>query len=674
VLIAQHSPQAIAVSGLECDLIVPPLLMCMADSDVSVPDGWSLQSSSAFSDSWSCSESPCSQRKPYLHDEDFLSDVASVCLTETSTLLDENEWPFVHVRDCHSLYRQWPVTENFVAEIKSHVSVSRGLLYNSHDDWAMLAVGPTELVKPGSQFFDSSVEMSDEKRKEAVLHASTDKSCVGTVKDTTTLQTVGVSACTPGGIQVDDRSCHQLYPVDLRCDMSARQHIVESGHKVGHETVMCKCKVEPCCATTWSTNEDFCQSRLEDSQRELVCFADSASGCEKCHGICTRSADRDPAVQSCHQLTTTAPADASCSAVVKSKRVGVVRYETCSIDKRLLVKLQDSGRSCSAEELHDGEHSWHPVNNSSLQSSQTMKSLSNSSSGTYVFSSRDCEAEKNICKQLEICARNNYVDGHRMSASCDNVADLNLAWKLEISGRQGDVVGRVTESCPRSRYWTDEYRGSLDSTQSDWERLSSRNLSTQARLVMSRDDIGAEMVSGSVSNPVLTGVSKPAFESVVTAASVVDSQPLAVDSELDLKSVITGHDHTSHVTDLCDKVLPEQTIDVTGNEAVQVVSESGISNGKEFVQSVNCADRISQPLMEDHKILTSAPSSCQSINISSLSLDLFESLADSVSGPSVEESINHCHKVDQQRAASNMVNSKLNQLVLTNSRLLEWLS
>jgi len=451
VLIAQHIPQALAGSSLEH---VPSPLQCMTSVDDSVPGECSSQTSSAFSDSWSSMESPYIHRKLYMRGEDLLSEMGSVCSSEVSTLVDESfsEWPFVQIVDCHPrniTSRRLPVTENFVAELKPRAPVPHGLLRSSCDNsWATLSARQTELTRPcvnenGPRGIDNTVKVSHyavpQKRKEMMLSISTVKSSICSIEETRTCQKVVVGECIADRIQADDS---QLPAENLSHDTSASECTVESGHTGRNErqSVLFRCIVEPEFSTAWWKDEDCCRTRLEVCRRELISVGDFASSCNKQCGICSK-APEDVAVQlyqplrstasskSAAQLTTV-PTDGGSPATVQcDKKVCPAKRWPCDSDRRVPEIVQDIGRSHSAEELSKVKHSLNAVNSSSLQMIQVTKCSSNQPTSVYCFSNELHRSEEGIHKRLEICRRDpvvKYLDGRIMSASWNNVLDLNV--------------------------------------------------------------------------------------------------------------------------------------------------------------------------------------------------------------------------------------------------------
>ena len=513
VLIERHIPHAAAGSSL---WHVPLPLSCVSSVDDHVPRcDSSSQTSSAFSDSWSYMESPDIRRKPYIRAEDLLSEMGSVCSSEASTLVDEsfNEWPFVQIRDCHPrnlTSRRLPVTENFVAELKPRAPVSHGLLRVSGDsNWATLSVRPVELMRPcanenGSCGTGNTVERSHcgvpLKRKEVILSVSTVKSSVCSIEETRTVQKVIVGGFIADGIRGDGG---QLPEWNLNHDTATSECTVKNGHTDDseHQTVLLRCMVEPEFSTVWTKDEDCCRTRLEVCRREFVSCRDLVSSCSK------HKTDKDAAVQLLQQLTspasfktasqmTTVPADGVSPATVQPKKVCIVKNEPCDIDTKVPVIVRYSGgRSHSAEQLSEDKHSSHPVNNSSPRTVQMMKSLSDLPSSVDCFSNELHRSEDCIYRQSIKCRRgpdNNYFDGQAVSASWDNVADLNEIRRSKVFESQDDVDSKITECNLRSHYRKEQQQACSDTEVNNHLQLvkdvsaASRSRSDQRRLTVIR--------------------------------------------------------------------------------------------------------------------------------------------------------------------------------------------
>ena len=528
VLIARHIPHAIAAIDLERDQLVPSLLPPANGYDVSVRGDCTSVSSSAFSDGWSCAESQSLEstydhHTLYARSKDLLSEMGSISSTELSAFLDDSdEWPYVQVCNSRSTNRLLPATENFVAELKGCVPVSHGLVLGGHGrNAATLPVRSAELVKPdvhqnGSRCTDSIVKLSNckvpEKRKEITLYPSTVESSVCSVEETETFQKVVVGESDADRIQTDDRNTH-LHPEDLCYSTSTTACTVKSGLNVDskHAGALYRSIVEPDFCTMWSEGEDSCRTRLIVCQRELVDFGDYASDFKTRRGACTE-ADSDVAVELCHQLknrtlvdnsaqiTAAAADDGGRSAAVQPEEVGVVKYERCDIDNRLSVKLRHAGISRSAEQLNDDKHSLHSVTLKAPHTDRERMSASNQSMNTYVLSDEIHRATECISKQSTMVCQticrispvNKYLDGCKMSLSCDNVADLNMTAGFQRSESGLDVDRKTAESSLYSLRWT-EHRAHPATRESDRGWLvkdisaSSSSLSTCGRLAVMGD-------------------------------------------------------------------------------------------------------------------------------------------------------------------------------------------
>ena len=359
-----------------------------------------------------------------MHGEDLLSEMGSVCSSEVSTLVDENfsEWPFVQIRDCHPQHltsRQLSVTENFIAELKPCSPVPHGLLrVNCDNNCALLSVGPTDLMRScvNANGYHSSDNIVDcavpQKRKE--ISVSSVKSCVCNTEEIRNFHKV-VGGCAADKIEADDS---QLSRENESHDTSVSESTDESGHTGDRErqTVLFRCVVEPEFSTVWLEDEACCRTRLDVCRRELVRCGDVMSSHNKGSDTCTK-ADKPVAVELHQQLTSTASsetfsqmtavsADDEGSATVESeKKVCVVNYEPCDIEKRVPEIVRDTGRSHAAEELSKDNHSSHSVNSRSLWTIQTMKSSSDQSTGICRFSNELHMSEECIYKRSKICRR-----------------------------------------------------------------------------------------------------------------------------------------------------------------------------------------------------------------------------------------------------------------------------
>jgi len=207
-------------------------------------------------------------------------------------------------------------------------------------------------------------------------------------------------------------------------------------------------------------------------------------------GVC--NADK---IQTDKRPTAVCPAaDGGCSATVQSEKVGVVKYERCDIDKRLSVRLRDTERSESAEQLSERKHSLHSVSQEASQTHHQVASVSNMSTGMCVSSDEIHRAEE--CIPLEIHRSNpvgKYLNGCRMSLSCDNVAHLKVTSTSRRSRSQGNVNCKIIENRPYNLCRREQHRAHLDTRESDQGRsvkdisTSGRSLSPQDRLAVMGD-------------------------------------------------------------------------------------------------------------------------------------------------------------------------------------------
>lgn len=457
-------------------------------------------------------ESPYIRRKPYTCGED-LSEVGSVCSSEVSTLVDENlnEWPLVQIRNCHPqtlTSRRLPVTENFVAELKSHTPVPHGLLRVSYDNnCATLSVRPTELTRRpcmnenGFCVIDNSIKVSHcavpQKRKEIVLSISKVKSSICSIEETRTFQKISVNGYSANRIQAGDS---QLPPVNLSDVTSASESAVENGYTDDSErqTVLFRCIVEPEFSTVWPKDENCCRTRLEVCRRELGSHGEFVSSCSRQCDISMKADKVASAAQFCQQLTSTALSKVSAQmntddvsyVAVQSENACMLKYEQRDTEKKVPVIVRYTGRrSQSAERLNDNKHSSHPINNGSVHTVQMRKSLSDHSASIHHFSNELHSDKDSICRQSNICRRDpvgKYFDGRIMSASCDNVANLNMTCRSKMSGSRGSFDWKITENRPHSHCWKDWTRTWSLAKASDQERLV-EDVSTSRSLTLMRD-------------------------------------------------------------------------------------------------------------------------------------------------------------------------------------------
>ena len=431
VLISRHIPQTVSTIDQH-----PASSSCHAFvSD----DLLSRTSYSAFPDRWSCAKSQNADmsyrcRKPFAHDDDFLSEMASVGYIEHSD--DNYEWPFVSVHDSHLPYladRRLPVMEDFVAELKPHAPVSRGLiLVDDGKSWDLLTARSTVLVKPGVRDDNPHVvEMSKkyklpEQKKEVTLPISKVKSSVCSIEP---CQKVVADACNADSIEADDKSSH-LCPEGLGCDVSSSQCKDEGRCSVdsNHEIASYRCDVKPDFSVMCPKDEDSSQTRSD--------------------------------VISEH------------SAAAESEMIADVKCESRDSYNRLSAKLQDIGRIHSAEQLSEDKHSSHSVSQQAPLSHNKMKSASSQSISTSVFLDEVQRADESIYRRPRICRRDadrKCLDGYRMSVSHDNVADLNVMSISQPSERQGNAECRIMENRQHGLCWSEQHLAHLDTRDSDQE-------------------------------------------------------------------------------------------------------------------------------------------------------------------------------------------------------------
>jgi len=697
VLLAQYIPQAVVSREQEQDQSAPSPVPTVTSFDATKPTDdcdWSSQSSSAFSDCWSAMDSPdishgC--RKQCTPSDGFLSEIDSLSSVELSAFLDESgDWPFVQFHDDQSptaTYWQLPVTENFVPELKPHTPVSHGLLVDHDERWAGMSVRPVELVKPSApenacldtdvvaKTTDSQVPT---KGKEVILSMLMPaESSICNVEENETSQRVVIGIYTADKLQAGGDGSSHSDPNDLVYDASDSEHTAERERMAYRKCEMTsfRCRVEPDFNTVmWPKDESTCRTRLEICRRELVNFDEySWRVFKNCHGVHT-DADENDAVEICQQLMDTASSETSSqltavpaggsddggsSAADGLKKVDA-KYETHDTDKSLSIPSRDTGRSHFVESLNEDRNFSCSLTDKEPQMSHMMKSAPSQSTGTHVFSNKIDGVEERICRRPEKCRRDltgKYLHVYRISASCGNIASLNMASMSWMSGSQGNADGQSTEN---NLWWTERLCTCSDTGVSSegWSMkdnlTSTTSFSTQAMmrdtalshsvrrsyelLLPHEPDSLRDVRRHSHQNQLLKSLSN---ENVVRSCSLSCIRPTKSYTKLELlPSVQTIRSKAAVV----QTVMAHQSLLMSGTFYVRTASEPcGLGVLPDCTSSHTCNGNLGLTLGSTGSLAdTPVPS-----------LDLSEVLADSVSvsQPTADELIGH-DEADQQLMSS----------------------